>query len=216
MSTSASTEPDSVIRYLPSLLQTPIQFYSCFVSYSTKDQDFADRLSTDLQNTGVRCWFAKHDIQGGKKIHEQIDEAIRNYDRLLLILSDASMNSEWVKTELRKAVPKERREGKRVLFPIALVPFQGHPSLGVLRRRYWPGSCPEGPRLLHPGSLELEGSRFLSEGVREFAGGPEGRGLQGQLGNRLESSHGELQGPGACPGTHHRHFVGARISIAGK
>jgi hypothetical protein len=26
---------------------------------------------------GVRCWFAPHDIQGGKTIHEQIDEAIR-------------------------------------------------------------------------------------------------------------------------------------------
>ena len=39
------------------------------------------------------CWFAPHDIQGGRKIHEQIDEAIRVYDKLLLILSDASMNS---------------------------------------------------------------------------------------------------------------------------
>jgi hypothetical protein len=47
----------------------------------------------------VRCWFAPHDIQSGKKLHEQIDEAIRLHDKLLLILSPHSMQSEWVKTE---------------------------------------------------------------------------------------------------------------------
>ena len=71
--------PDRLIDYLPSLLNQAVQFYSCFISYSTKDQSFADRLHADLQNKGVRCWFAPHDIQGGKKIHEQIDEAIRVY-----------------------------------------------------------------------------------------------------------------------------------------
>src|SRR2546426_10459308 len=35
--------PDSLIEYLPSLLGAgPIQLYSCFISYSTQDQDFAD------------------------------------------------------------------------------------------------------------------------------------------------------------------------------
>jgi hypothetical protein len=64
----------------------------------------------DLQSKGVRCWFAPHDIQGGKKIREQIDEAIRVYDRLLLILSEHSMNSEWVKTEIAGARQREVRE----------------------------------------------------------------------------------------------------------
>src|ERR1039457_5720723 len=97
--------------------------HSCFISYSTNDQEFADRLYADLQNKGVRCWFAPHDIRGGKKIHEQIDQAIRIYDRLLLILSEHSMRSEWVKTEIAPARQKELREQRQVLFPIALVPF---------------------------------------------------------------------------------------------
>ena len=33
----------------------------------------------------------------------QIHEAICIYDHLLLILSDASMNSEWVKTEIARS-----------------------------------------------------------------------------------------------------------------
>jgi hypothetical protein len=116
--------PDQYIEYLSSVFNHAIQFYSCFISYSTEDQAFTQRLYADLQNKDVRCWFAPHDIQGGKKIHEQIDEAIRVYDRLLLIISAASMNSEWVKTEIANARKKERNTGKRVLFPISLVPFE--------------------------------------------------------------------------------------------
>jgi hypothetical protein len=98
--------------------------YSCFISYSTKDQEFAERLHADLQNKGVRCWFAPHDIQSGKKIHEQIDEAIRLYDRLLLILSESSIHSEWVETEISKARKRETREKRRMLFPVRLVDFE--------------------------------------------------------------------------------------------
>ncbi len=116
--------PDNLIDYLPSLLGTAINFYSCFISYSTDDQDFAQRLHNDLQSQGVRCWFAPHDIQGGKKIHEQIDEAIRLYDKLLLILSPASMNSEWVKTEIAKARKREVRGNRRMLFPLRLVDLE--------------------------------------------------------------------------------------------
>jgi hypothetical protein len=116
--------PENFIEYMGSLTGKALEFYSCFISYSTKDQEFADRLHADLQNKGVRCWFAPHDIQAGKKIHEQIDTAIRMHEKLLLILSPNSMNSEWVKTEIRKARKRERTEKKRVLFPVRLVSFE--------------------------------------------------------------------------------------------
>ncbi len=116
--------PEDFITYTRSLAANPVEFYSCFISYSTKDQEFADRLYADLQNKRVRCWFASHDIKGGKKLHHQIDEAIRLHDKVLLILSPASMNSEWVKTEIAKARKRETRDHRRVLFPIRLVPFE--------------------------------------------------------------------------------------------
>ena len=45
----------------------PIQFYSCFISYSTKDQEFAKRLHGDLQKNHVRCWFAPENLRIGEK-----------------------------------------------------------------------------------------------------------------------------------------------------
>jgi TIR domain len=74
-----------------------IEYYSYFISYSANDQEFDDKLYDDLFKNGVRCWLSTHDIQGGEKIHEQIDDAIRVYDRLLLILSKDSINSEWLR-----------------------------------------------------------------------------------------------------------------------
>jgi uncharacterized protein YjbI with pentapeptide repeats len=116
---------DAFITYIPSLISSiePIQFYSCFISYSTKDQEFAKRLHSTMRDHGMRVWFAPEDAAGGKKLHEQIDEAIRVYDKLLLVLSPNSMNSEWVKTEIRKARKAELKENRRKLFPIRLVEF---------------------------------------------------------------------------------------------
>ena len=109
---------------MASLVGKPIEFYSCFISYSTKDQDFAERLHNDLQAKGVRCWFAPEDVQGGKKLHEQLEEAIRLHDKLLLILSPHSMESEWVKTEIYNARQQEIKSGRRKLFPVSLAPFE--------------------------------------------------------------------------------------------
>ena len=116
--------PDEFIAYIGSFAGRPIEFYSCFISYAGEDQKFADRLYECLQNKGVRCWFAPHDVKAGEKLHEQIDQAIRLHDKLLLILSEHSMNSEWVKTEIFNAREREVAEKKRKLFPVRLVPFE--------------------------------------------------------------------------------------------
>jgi hypothetical protein len=116
--------PDTFISYAQSLIGQPIQFYSCFISYSMKNQDFADRLYADLQAQGVRCWFAPHDSQRGRKLVEQIDEAIRVHEKLLLILSPDSIQSKWVETEIVKARRRERREDAKILFPLSIVPFE--------------------------------------------------------------------------------------------
>jgi hypothetical protein len=115
--------PDQFIAYLFSLTEKAIEFHSTFISYSTSDQAFAERLYEDLQAAGVRCWFAPHDIRGGRKIHEQIDEAIRIHDKLLLILSPNSMNSPWVRTEIANARSRETEQKRQILFPISLLHF---------------------------------------------------------------------------------------------
>jgi hypothetical protein len=118
--------PDSFIEYLPSLLgaMQPLQFYSCFISYSSKDEDFAQRLWSRMRDHHLHVWFAPEDIKGGRKLHEQIEEAIRVYDKLVVVLSKESIQSEWVQQELRRARRAELRDKRRKLFPIRLVDFE--------------------------------------------------------------------------------------------
>jgi TIR domain len=112
------------ITFLPSLVGRAIEFYSCFISHSHKDDDFARRLHARMRSESLRVWFAPEDLQGGKKLYEEVFRAIQYHDKLLLVLSEHSMKSEWVISEIRGARKVEREEKRRKLFPIRLVDFE--------------------------------------------------------------------------------------------
>lgn len=112
--------PDNFIDYLPTLLATPIQYFSVFISYSHQDENFAKCLYTDLQSKGIRCWFAPEDLKIGDRYHQRIDESIRLYDKFILILSEHSVQSTWVEREVVAAREKEDQQQRLVLFPLRL------------------------------------------------------------------------------------------------
>jgi hypothetical protein len=110
-----------LINCLTSLLNEPTQFHSCFISYSSQDLPLAARLYNDLQDKGVRCcWFAPEDLKTEDRIRTGIDESIRLHDKVLLLLSEYSVSSDWVEQEVEKALERERKEKKLVLFPVRL------------------------------------------------------------------------------------------------
>jgi uncharacterized protein YjbI with pentapeptide repeats len=110
--------PDEMITYSKSLVGQPFQYYSCFISYSSRDEVLAQRLHADLQDKGVRCWFAPEDLKIGDEFRSRIDESIQVHDRLLLILSEHSVKSRWVQKEVETAFEKEGKENRMVLFPV--------------------------------------------------------------------------------------------------
>jgi dihydroxyacetone kinase DhaKLM complex PTS-EIIA-like component DhaM len=117
--------PDALISYLPALIGSvlPIQFYSCFISHSSRDAKFATRLHSRMTQEKLRVWYAPEDMKAGHKSIDQIDQAIRVHDKLLLVLSKASMGSDWVQHEVIRAVEREKAEERQILFPIGLVEF---------------------------------------------------------------------------------------------
>lgn len=111
---------EALIEHLHSISGVTFQFYSCFISYSSADQEFAQKIHANLQDNGVRCWFAPKDLRIGERIRTGIDRAIQAHERLLLILSEASLGSQWVEQEVERALEIEREETRSVLFPIRL------------------------------------------------------------------------------------------------
>ena len=117
--------PDWLIETYRGYLASPIQVYSCCISYATADDLFAKRLHADLQDHGVRCWFAGEDLkipegQLGYDHHQAIDNEIRRRHKLLIALSETSITRPWVKWEVEEALDEEQRRGKPILFPIRL------------------------------------------------------------------------------------------------
>src|SRR5947209_20262718 len=73
-----------------------------------------------ISKNSVCCWFAPEDLKIGEKFWHSIDESIRLYDKLLVILSEHSVASTWVEHEVMAALEKERHHNKLALFPIKL------------------------------------------------------------------------------------------------
>jgi hypothetical protein len=111
-----------LLDYLPDLVSagSPIQFHSCFVSYSHTDEAFARTLWLRMRDDLIRVWFAPEDMKPGRKLFDQIDRAIQLHDKLLIVLSAESIASNWVQTEIRRARRQEKLRNERKLFPIRL------------------------------------------------------------------------------------------------
>ena len=63
---------------------------------------------------------ARGELKVGDRLRPSFDEAIRLHDKLMVLLSDNSVNSPWVEKDVETAFEKERREKRTVLFPIEL------------------------------------------------------------------------------------------------
>lgn len=119
--------PDDIIKPVLKLAkERAFGFYSCFISHSHKDEIFAKKLKKDLEANNVSCWFFPEDAVWGKDIEENISRGIRDYDRLVVICSENSLNNEPVLREIERALQKEQsskkehKKTKRILFPVII------------------------------------------------------------------------------------------------
>ena len=113
-----------IVDYIPSLFDSAINYYSCFLSHSHIDKDFARLLYEKLREHDIRCWLDERQMLPGDDPHDRIQEGIRLWDKFILCCSEHSLKSWWVDSELNRAFAKEqvltRERGRKVL---ALIPL---------------------------------------------------------------------------------------------
>lgn len=105
---------------LARLRQTrPIMLNPLFISYAHADRKFVDRVELEFREHGIQCWRDVKDMTVGP-LDTQIDRAIRLNPTVLLVLSAASVRSDWVAWEAATARRIEREVGRRILCPVTL------------------------------------------------------------------------------------------------
>ncbi len=90
-----------------------------FISYSHEDSRFADKLYKSLYAEGATVWLDRRDLVAGK-VNDQVARQIGKSDVVLLVLSEASVKSDWVAHEISLARTFERENKIDVLCPVSL------------------------------------------------------------------------------------------------
>lgn len=117
---------ETLINYIPTIAEKSSNYFSCFISYSHKDELFAQKLHDSLQDRGIRCWLDVPQMLPGDDFFDSVDKGIHSWDKFLLCCSKNSLISWWVDYEIEKAFKKEQQlmkeRGKKVyaLIPLTL------------------------------------------------------------------------------------------------
>jgi hypothetical protein len=98
---------------LDGLREHPEQFYSCFLSFAADDEPFPSKLYDDLKVAGVRCWKFERNAVPGRNSWDNISNAIRTHNKVIVICSRRSLQRPAVLREIERALQEEDRRSLR-------------------------------------------------------------------------------------------------------
>jgi hypothetical protein len=113
--------------------------YDVFISYSSRDKNVTDALCHFLEENTIRCWMAPRDILPGQDYAEAIVQAMSKVKIFILVYSNFSLSSQWVKKETNVAVSKEK-----IIIPFRIenCSFEGTAMELYLNDRHWIDAVP--------------------------------------------------------------------------
>ncbi len=89
-----------------------------FISYSHEDADFVDKFAADVVKNRASVWIDRWELNVGDSIVQRVQEALLNSSAILVVLSKASVQSEWCKREFSAGLVRELDERRVLLLPV--------------------------------------------------------------------------------------------------
>jgi hypothetical protein len=89
-----------------------------FISYSHKDKTFVDKLALQLVKARAQVWLDRWELAVGDSLVTRIQDAVSGASALVVVLSKASVASEWCRKELSAGLVRELEERRVVVMPI--------------------------------------------------------------------------------------------------
>ncbi|WP_367772066.1 toll/interleukin-1 receptor domain-containing protein [Flavobacterium sp. WC2421] len=91
-----------------------------FLSHTSIDKPFVRKLSADLRRYGHTVWIDEAEINIGDSLIGKIREGLDSVDYVAVVLSNASINSQWVQKEIEIASNREIDEKKIIVLPLLI------------------------------------------------------------------------------------------------
>lgn len=101
-------------------LLTKLLMSKIFLSHTSLDKPFVRKLAADLMKNGHSVWIDEAEIKIGESLIGKIREGLDSVDYVAVILSKASIQSEWVKKELEIASNREIKAKKVIVLPLII------------------------------------------------------------------------------------------------
>jgi hypothetical protein len=77
-------------------------------------------MQSDLEDHGIETWFAPRDLPIGAETRAALDKAILGVNKLIIVLSKASIASAWVEQEVELALEREQTSKRPTLVPVRI------------------------------------------------------------------------------------------------
>ncbi len=126
-------------RHFDDVLRVAVfPMHEIFISYSRRDISTVRALTTALSQKGLSVWVDRSDIREGDAYDTQIEEAIAQTSVVIVLWSEHSIRSHWVRAEAAYALAKHK------LLPISI--DQSQPPLQFMQIQAidfgsWQGCC---------------------------------------------------------------------------
>ena len=91
-----------------------------FISYSSLNSSFVDKLVNDLKTNDIDVWYDKLELKVGDSIHSMIDKGIDESAYFLIIVSKELNKSKAVNYELKKMIEEEKKSNISRILPIKI------------------------------------------------------------------------------------------------
>ena len=92
-----------------------------FLSHSTVDSQFVNRVRESLLKAGIDVWKAPESILPGEDWVEAIQRGLFSSTHLVVVMSPAAVKSDWVNYEMNTAI-RLQVAGKIVIIPLEYEP----------------------------------------------------------------------------------------------
>jgi len=89
-----------------------------FISHSSRDKPAAIRLASTLNFCAIDVWLDDWELEVGQSLTDEIAKAMDDSRFIAILITENYNKTVWTKTEYKKALSREQKEGRTVMLPL--------------------------------------------------------------------------------------------------